>query len=222
MNFLYFILNNFDIIGPLFPIIIFLFKKKDFPPELRLVFIFCLIQLLCNTTAQIIGTGMKLNNYWVYKLNTIASFITLTLLFGKHLLKVSRTKLTMMVIVWLLFSFIPFAFGDGVITYNSYSAALSSIAIVAYCLYFFYIKLIQSSPEESVPSTPVFWCVIGLFTYYAGGFFIFISYKLLIEETTGNSVGRLWQFHNLLLFICCLYICYGIIWKNYQKISLSS
>jgi hypothetical protein len=159
--------------------------------------------------------AFKESNYWVYKINTILSVIVILIIFGKYLVP-DRKKLTN----WILFALIVINIfstfsGDGVTSYNSYSAALVSFVIVGYCLYYFYSRLLMSSPEDSVPSTPIFWCIVGLFTYFAGAFFIFISYKYLIEADVA-TIGTLWRFHNLLLVICCLYISYGILCKTYQ------
>ncbi|MFT4094374.1 MAG: hypothetical protein QM640_12110 [Niabella sp.] len=220
MNIIITILNNLDIIGPFLAIIIVCFRLNKLTPELKMILFFCVVQVLCNTTAQVFAY-YKANNYWIYKVNTMLSFISILVLFTRYLLLGTALAKGALAGLFIAISFTPIFFGDGIVSYNSNSAALTSIVIVCYCLYYFYIKLIHSSPEDSAPSTPVFWCVVGLFTYYAGAFFIFISYKLLIEQDGGASVGTLWRFHNLLLFICSMYIGYGILCKPYQKISYS-
>lgn len=184
------------------------------------VVLYCAVQLVCNICAVIIGEVFD-TNYWVYQLNTILSFAIILALFARHLMPIKTKWQIMFIMALYAVSFLPIMSGDGITTFNSYSSAFCSLIIVAYCLYFFYTKLLKSPPEEHPLSNAVFWCVIGLFTYYAGAFFIFISYKILIIEISGSAVGRLWQFQNLLLFICCLYISYGVLCKNYQKISLS-
>lgn len=215
------ILNYFDSIGPLVAIAAFSLRRNKLSAELKCILAFCIIQFVCNASGEIIGDRFFGNNYWIYKLNTAASLLVILLLFAKYLLPVKKTTGMLFAVLFILFNSLPMLIGDGITTFNSYSAALCSIAIVAYCLYFFFIKLIQSSPEESVPSGTIFWCIIGLFTYYAGAFFIFISYKFLIESNLRSLGTTLWRFHNLLLFIGCLYISYGVLCKSYQKISLS-
>jgi len=209
------ILNYIDIIGPLIAIIAFLFSRKKLTPELKLVLWFCIIQVICNAAASWY-TG-KASNYWVYKINTVASFVVLLVLFSRYLLKVDRKK-NLLAYAFVVLVILPTVFGEGLTTYNSYSATIASFIIVALCLYFFYLKLVRSSPEERVPSTAIFWCVVGFFVYYAGAFFIFLSYKYLIE-TDIKSVGVLWKFHNLLLLIACLSISFGVLCKDYQQAS---
>lgn len=210
------IFNTLDIVAPLLAILLFLKKPQKINRELTVIFIFCVVQLICNSVAYYMA-HFKITNYWVYKINTVASFFFILYLFVKFLIPLNKKTILSIILVFLTFSLIAFLKGDGASSYNSISSAMASLIIVALSLYFFYSKLIHSSPEVSIPSTTVFWCVIGIFTYYAGAFFIFISYKYLIAADVG-SIFILWRFHNLLLLICCAYISYGVLCKNYQKI----
>jgi len=210
------IFNYIDVVGPLIGIITFLFTRKKISPDLKLVFGFCAIQFVCNVTASTLSSYSQ-PNYWVYKINTVASFVMILLLFSRHLLKAGK-KMNLLMYAFVILIVLPTFFGEGLTSYNSYSAAISSLIIVGLCLYFFYTKLVRSSPEVSLPSMAIFWCVVGFFVYYAGAFFIFLSYKYLIE-TDIKSVGTLWKFHNLLLLIACLSISYGVVCKNYQQAS---
>jgi hypothetical protein len=209
------ILNNLDIIGPFIALAAFFLRRKRITGELRGIFIFCLIQFVLNFTSTYLDLVFKANNYWVYKLNTILSVIVILIIFGKYLLPDIKKLTNWIILALIAINILSTFFGDGVTYYNSYSASLVSFVIVGYCLYYFYSKLLMSSPEDSVPSTPIFWCIVGLFTYFAGAFFIFISYKYMIEADIA-TIGTLWRFHNLLLVICCLYIGYGILCKTYQ------
>lgn len=203
-------------IGPLVVIITFLFSRKKPTPALKLVLWFCIIQLACNMTASLLSS-YRIPNYTVYKVNTVASLIVLLVLFSRYLLQFNRQK-NLLAYAFVILIVLPTFFGEGISSYNSYSAALSSLIVVVLCLYFFYIKLLRSSPEESVPSTAIFWCVVGFFVYYAGSFLVFLSYKYLIE-TDVRSIGTLWKFHNLLLLIACVSISYGVLCRDYRTIS---
>jgi len=65
-------------------------------------------------------------------------------------------------------------------------------------------------------ASSLFWVIIGVFTYYTGSFFIFISYKYLIVQEA-SVIGILWRFHNVLLTIFCFYTIYGLACKKYQR-----
>lgn len=208
------ILNSLDVVAPLLALLFFM-RRPKISKELLPIFIFCVIQLIFNFLASVLGQH-EIRNYWVYKINTILSFYIILYFFLKYLISVKKYVVTIIALVFLMIFGILFLKGDGITNYDSNSAALASLIIVGLCMYFFYSKLItKPTTEVSVPDTSIFWCIIGIFTYYAGAFFIFISYRYLIDTST---VGTLWRFHNLLLLICCLYISYGILCKNLQTI----
>lgn len=210
--------------GPALAVGVLLSYRRVLPKEIQLILIFCLIQLLCNTIATIIerlalphSFMLLQNNYWIYKLNSTGCFLTVLYLFFRHLLHFKLILLSALLSLYALVSVLLVVSGEGIYRFNSISAAFESFVIIALCLHFFYSKLINTHEEVSIPDTSIFWCVVGIFTYYAGALFIFISYKYFIGSND-SAVGVLWRFHNILLFICCLYISYGILCKNYRAI----
>lgn len=210
------IFNWLDFCGPLFACIVFWTVRHRIADDLKLVKWFCIIQLVCNSTAYLFDI-LNFRNYWIYELNMILSFLVLFWLFSRYLLDLRKsTSILLGLLVFTSIIVIYYFFGwDN--TFNSYGMAICSMMIVAFSLYFFYTKLINSSEDVSIPNTSIFWCVVGLFTYYAGSFFIFISYKYIIDSDS-STAPTLWRFHNILLLICCLYISYGILCKNYRTI----
>lgn len=210
------LLSILDSIGPAFAGIFLLYNGRNLSREMVLIAIFCVVQFVCNSVATTIDWSDG-NNYWIYKINFTASFLIILYLFAKKLVHLKPAVLYTLLAFYLVISLFLMKTGDGVAYFNSLSAAIESIVIVSLCLYFFYTKLINTSEEISIPETSIFWCVVGIFTYYAGAFFIFISYKYLIH-TDSSTVAVLWRFHNILLFICSLYISYGVLCKNYRTI----
>lgn len=217
MYILHNILNTLDSVGPAIACSFLLLHRKKLSDDIIIILIFCLIQLLCNTVATFMDIVLKTNNYWVYKINSTASFLCILYLFSRKLIQIKSTSFYLLLTGYIAISVILMSKGDGIWQFNSISAAVESIIIVGLCLYFFYTKLINTSEEISIPETSIFWCVVGIFIYYAGAFFIFISYKYLIDSDN-SAVGVLWRFHNILLFICCCYISYGVLCKNYRTI----
>ncbi|TXI33300.1 MAG: hypothetical protein E6Q58_02950 [Niabella sp.] len=209
-------MNFVDVLGPLIAIVSFIKVKHKISPELMFVKLFCIVQLACNTVGIVLDI-LIIQNYWVYELNMLLSFGILLFLFGKYLLHLKNSIIYLLAFLVIISNTITHYFYGWAATFNSYGYALISIVIVLFCLYFFYYRLINTPEEVSVPDTSIFWSIVGIFTYYAGAFFIFISYKVLIA-TESSSLGILWRFHNILLLICCLYISYGVICKNYRTI----
>lgn len=192
-------------------------KLKKITKELFLIFMFLLLQLFCNAFASILEK-FKVPNYFIYTVNAISSFILLCYLFY-HLFIHAKGKLIISASIIIFMAFLIFSvlYTNAFHTYNSTISAVVSFIIAAFCLYFFYSRFVYDQPDEPVISQAIFWAVTGIFTYYTGSFFIFMTYQYLIE-TNSSLIGILWQFHNVLLLACCIYITYGIACKTYHKI----
>jgi len=158
----------------------------------------------------------KLNNYAMYAANIIITFSLLSLMFYSLINK----KIDKIIIGSSFFFFVTVVLsllnGDGIDYYNSIISAVASFIVSAYCLIYFYWKLVNDQRSISLTKSAFFWIAIGLFTYYTGSFFIFMSYKFLIDQEA-NVIGILWRFHNVLLTIFCIYTIYGLTCQNYQK-----
>ena len=67
------------------------------------------------------------------------------------------------------------------------------------------------------------WVFISFLFYYAGSFFIFLTYKILTQKGINTnlleerkSLGTLWGIHNIIYFISCLIATFGLLWKKFQ------
>lgn len=188
---------------------------RQLPKELRLVFWFVFIQFATNLLASILEL-LIITNYSVYAANVILSFCTLSLVFYHTGIALIRKLMPFTLFVFLGSAAYSIGRGDGLMSYNSVLSALGSFIITGYCLIFFYWRLVKDTKASGLTEYAFFWIIIGIFTYYTGSFFIFISYKYLIVQDAG-IIGILWRFHNLLLTIFCGYTIYGITCKNYQR-----
>ncbi|MCW3088127.1 MAG: hypothetical protein JWQ78_1513 [Sediminibacterium sp.] len=197
-------------------LLFFIKPFKRLSNELLYVFLFVFIQFTTNLVATILEQ-FRTPNYSVYAINIILSFIVLSLLFYQVIDNVIHRFIAIAGIVFTICAVISVSNGDGIETYNSVLSAVASFMITMYCLVFFYRKLVSHPGRAGLTDSAFFWIIIGLFTYYTGSFFIFISYKYLIVQEA-NVIGILWRFHNVLLAIFCIYTIYGLACKNYQKI----
>ncbi len=215
MKFIITILNYIDIAAPLLTLLFFIRPFAKLPKELRYVCWFVCIQFITNLTATILEL-LIITNYAVYVANIILSFSILTALFYDISISTIRKLLPAATLIFLASAVYSIANGDGIQTYNSILSAVGSFIITAYCLIFFYWRLVKDNEISGLTDSSLFWIIIGIFTYYTGSFFIFISYKYLIVQEAG-IIGILWRFHNLLLSIFCFYTIYGLSCKDYQK-----
>lgn len=210
------ILNYIDIAAPLLAFLFFLNRRSKMAKELHYVFWFVCIQVATNIGAIIMEKVFVVPNYTAYVMNIVLSFAVLSLLFYRM---PSRTLKKVVPLAGLLFiasAAYSLSNGDGIKTYNSVISAVASFAITGFCLIFFYWKLVNDTKTPGLTNSALFWIIIGVFTYYTGSFFIFISYNYLISKEF-DSIGILWRFHNVLLTIFCIYTIYGLTCKNYQR-----
>ncbi|MEO7530008.1 MAG: hypothetical protein ABIS69_01310 [Sediminibacterium sp.] len=184
--------------------------------ELQYIFWFVLTQFVTNLVAVLVEKILIMQNYSVYVVNIVLSFGILSALFYKMDNSYLKKGVPGVSLLFTIGAVVSLCNGDGFDTYNSAISAAASFAITAYCLLFFYWKLVKGTRLSGLTDSALFWIIIGLFTYYTGSFFIFISYNFLIAKEF-NSIGILWRFHNLLLTIFCFYTIYGLTWKNYRK-----
>ena len=223
------ILNRLDTIAPLLALLLILpaYSKshKSAKAKLKPILIFILVQAVLNLSASAIeffydekykNHILLSNNYWIHWLNTIISFVIVVYILSFIIHVISNKAGTLINVLFLLFVIVMAFLGDGTRSFNSYSAGISSLVIISLCLLFFY-QILKGSNNKNTesPDTPLFWCISGIFTYYFGAFFIFLTYQYLISSFS-SGFSLLWRFHNVLLLICCIYIVCGFLWKSYQ------
>lgn len=216
MNSIITILNYIDIGAPFVALLFFIKPFKRLSVELLCIFAFVFVQFSTNLAATVLEQ-LQVSNYPVYAVNMIMSFIILSYLFYRVIDNKIHKFIAVACVVFTICAIVSVANGDGIRTYNSLLSAVGSFLIISYCLVFFYRKLVSDTKLSGLTNSAFFWIIIGIFTYYTGSFFIFISYKYLISQED-SVIGILWRFHNLLLAIFCFYTIYGLACRNYQKI----
>jgi hypothetical protein len=210
------ILNYIDIAAPLLALLFFIGPYKRMAKELHYIFYFVLVQFSTNLAAFIMQNVFDVPNYAAYVANVVLSFGILSTLFYNMSSRALKKIVPVCAALFAIVTIYSLSRGDGIYTYNSIVSALASFVITACSLVFFYWKLVNDTRASGLTNSALFWIIIGIFTYYTGSFFIFISYNYLISKQF-DSIGILWRFHNVLLTLFCIYTIYGLTCKNYQK-----
>ena len=177
------------------------------------VFWFVVAQLIFNGAARALEVFFDADNLYLYHLNCAVSMLLLSSYFTQSLpIKRNRQVMTGIYLLFLLFFGLNLALWEGpTASFNSNTFGLASFILVTYCFLFYRENLLRpASPYISRARN--FWYVTGIFTYYASSSFIFISYRHLTQSNTPN-LGFVWQIHNVLLLIMCVYILIGILCK---------
>jgi hypothetical protein len=202
-------------VSPILPFLLLTLniKKVSASKTLRLLFLVIASLFFLNTLA--VGYSIfHWRNIWIYDLNCLVSFVTISL-FMIHVLQSPTTK---RILTWVVPLYVLFFIGYTYILrkdalFNSISFAILALLVSTYCVLYF-LQKINTTEEEQLTDDYIFWVCTGFFVYYLGSFFIFISFKYLTVQ--GRSIGILWGLHNIIYFIGCSIIAFGL-WRHFQK-----
>jgi len=204
-----------DVISPWLLLIFFLVKiKKDL--RRNYIFWFILFQTSVNTVSIVYDQYLFLSNLHFYHLNCAVSFFILTIYFST-ILKFNHVHniLYGVLILFGALCFVNIMLWEDLRTFNSNSYSLASFIIVVYSFLYYLENLLRPATID-IAKSQNFWYVTGLFTYYAGSFFIFLTFKKLTFLNLKN-LGFLWQTHNILFLILCIFLARGIICQLLQE-----
>jgi len=204
-----------DVISPWVLLMFFLVKVKEDLGR-NYIFWFILVQTLFNTVSIVYDKILQQNNLYLYHLNCAASLLILTIYFSTILkFKQVHNILYGVLILFGAFFFVNIMLWENLRTFNSNSYSLASFIIVVYSFLYYLENLLRPATID-IAKSQNFWYVTGLFTYYAGSFFIFLTFKKLTFLNLKN-LGFLWQTHNILFLILCIFLARGIICQLLQE-----
>jgi hypothetical protein len=202
---------HLDIIAPLAALFFVLFRKEKRLGEHIYIVIFLLIQLSLNSWIKIIMHCNCGNNIYLYKANCFLSFITLGLYFlhkWKPYTPPRNYRKATIALGVLSLTILALIYYDGFDeAFNSYSYSLAALSICTGCILYYYAKLKRPDIANIITSRS-FWFVSGLFIYYAGCFFIFLSFKFLTLAKTPNA-SIVWSIHNIIFVPMCIAFSIG-------------
>lgn len=216
------IINHFDILAPLAALFFALCRKNRRLGEHIWIVVYLCAQLLINGMAKYwMYFHPNQPNCFIYQVNCCASVVILSVYFlFKYLPVIKRpvyrisfisSVVTAHVVLGLL------VYNESSLVFNSHSFSFSAFTISAYSIMFYYQKLLNPVVEY-ITFTRSFWFISGLFIYYSGSFFIFSTY--MVFTNVGNKhFSILWNVHNIVFAIMCIFISKGFLCKPYRKIS---
>lgn len=200
-----------DIVAPLAALAFALFKREVWLREYFYIVLFLMVEVLLNGWGKFLMVYFpKASNIYVYKINCIASFVILSLFFSakwkpsinKNQLTILRAT-TLLVAVALLF----IVRKEETTLFNSSSYSLVSLVLCTYCIIYYMSKL-EKPDTEKITTLRSFWFITGIFTYYAGCFFIFVSYRVLTINEKMDAPA-VWMVHNMVFALMCALFLIG-------------
>lgn len=218
-----FINNYLETISPLWPLIVLLFCiKKDTSMAIRILFFhYSMATLLCIVIA--ILSYLYIENIIFYTVFSITQFVTISFFFY-FITKDRRQSYIIIGSAFLYMLFLPFNFTflETNAAFTSISTATAALLIILYCFLYFRERLILVD-LDNVETKRNFFIVVSFFLYYAGAFFIFLTYRTITIEginfsdlSVRRDIGTLWGMHNIIYFISCLISSSGLLWHMFQ------
>lgn len=208
------ILKYLDVIAPFFALILFLLNKELLKEKaIRYMYLFLIVQIVFNGISIGIGLFRNGNTHIYFHLNCLFSFYLILSYFEE--IKILTKKLLLSILfISIYISYLIME--DGFFRFNSMGFSLASLIIVILCFKYYYF-LLKNPQLDSFFNSNVFWITTGLFTYYVCNFIIFSTFGYMTK--IAPHAGYLWRFHNVVLFILCIYLIKGISCKKKELIS---
>lgn len=205
---------------PLLVIIFYYFRNRS--KVTNILFLHFLISFLLCLWIVILSYYHR-QNIDVYTVSCLTSFYTLSIYFFVILkLRANKNLVKAASVIFTIFYIINISFWEDSTAFNSIGFAAESIFILIFSFTYFRERLLMLD-LGTIHSATNLWVVIGFFFYYAGSFFIFLTYKILTQKgiTTNlleerKSLGTLWGLHNIIYFISCLIASVGLLWKKFR------
>ncbi|MEO6610578.1 MAG: hypothetical protein ABIT05_00545 [Chitinophagaceae bacterium] len=221
------ILDWSEVWALLIPLAVILWRRNK-ATYLRPIRIYLWVALVLNTGIDLLAeyklkwgiqTGDLLwNNNFLYNTGSIIRFFLFAWFF--NLLRqrfMHRIKMALP-FAFLVFVLANFIFYENFIPrgeYESFSSRLlatEAALLLFYCLQYFIFLIIEDT-HTRLSLHPGFWVVTGLSIYVSVSFFIFLFYSYLSIATLNFAV-TIWDVHNIVYIILCLFIAKQFYQKN--------
>jgi hypothetical protein len=187
---------------------------RKLPGELKLFSWFVFLSGIIEAVSRI---------YWVYGKNNMpllhiyvaVGFVCLAL-FYQRILKgvINRNLITIVLVLFLIFTIINSLFIQPVYTFNSYALTVEGIIIVVLSLstYIFMMDSIVKQNRGGIVKS-LDWINTGLFMYYASSLLIFHYGNFITLFAPSYLVEYTWILHAF--FSCIMYCCFFVgIWNR--------
>lgn len=193
------------------PLVILLFSWHNKGLRGSFIFHYLVVQLAFNLGSNIINE-FRGNNLYLYHLNCLFSFFALSLFYNK-LFNNKRIKIAIWIVaIFFSLSFVLSLQWESVLVFNSNTSGLLSFIFCGYSLYYF-LTLYKKPTKENISRSRNFWFNTGIFSYYTINFFIFLTYNKLTQDKP-PLLMIVWQLHNIIFLIMCIYFFIGILCKQ--------
>lgn len=195
----------------LFPFIIVLINLRKISKQLLPIFWLLIINIVVEII-NIIFAKLSLNNQYIFHYFTVAEFTLISLFysffFGNYF---NSLFIKLLIPLFLIGAYIDSRV-NGLNTVNNFSAAVESIILIFYSLFFFYYVL-KNLVFENLLATPVFWLNTAILFYFSGNLILFV-FSNHMERIDSIKYGILWSvIHTFFNVLYNVFLSLGF-WKT--------
>lgn len=196
----------FSFIPPLVNCLIVFGRYRRLEPTLHYLAALVLLTGATEIVSRVLWV-QKLSNLFILPLFTLAEFALLALMFRQVLRGTWAYRLIPALLVGFgVYSVYTFVDQLGKVEFNDVQQFVESVLVLIFVLTFFY-KTMKEAVAIHLESVPMFWASVGLFIYFCGSIFIFISSNYLLAYSQQLYV-EVWVVHAILYMV--LHVFYAV------------
>lgn len=203
----------------LIPLIPAWIRFRNSPGAIRFFIIILSIVFVFSTIGHYTGL-YGIRNLLLYSVLYIIEFYLFSILFKKLLPdKPSSRVITLLLVLFTVYIMFSLKRLLSAGSYDSYTPAILSLAMILYCILFFNRQL-KMAQDIFIYKTVWFWIVTGLLLYFAGSFIIFLVTNYFMERDN-ILIRNLWVLLQVFNIGENLIISIGFLFLNRKRWSRS-
>ena len=198
-----------DVYMPLLTLILFITIRKNIPRKENLLLIYIIMNVITFGITDLM-VKYKINNQFIYHLYSLLELCILIPYLRNFLQtkKLSKSVIEI-IILYLVFWIFNIVLWEPLNTFNSYSAALSNLIVLIFCL----SNMLQLAKSDEVlyfQRSPAFWIISGFLFSSAINIMVYASYKYYtLNKIDGRMIWLISSFATIIKFTL---ISVGLLW----------
>src|SRR5690242_9407814 len=189
-----------DVYMPLLTLILFIAIRKNIPRKENLLLIYIIMNVITFGITDLM-VKYKINNQFIYHLYSLLELCILIPYLRNFLQtkKLSKSGIEI-IILYLVFWIFNIILWEPLNTFNSYSAALSNLIVLIFCL----SNMLQLAKSDEVlyfQRSPAFWIISGFLFSSAINIMVYASYKYYtLNKIDGRMIWLISSFATIIKF----------------------
>ena len=150
----------------------------------------------------------------IVHLFTFAEFVLIALIYRKNFKKKSKDYLGAFLLIVAVYLLVNPIYPSNLFEFNSWARMIESLVLIILSMLWF-IKIFQEMKIVKLSEHPMFYINSGVLLYFAGNFFIFTYYNLVVNQNQ-ELMSNIWNIHSVLNIVFNILLAIAI-WKMRVK-----